>query len=100
METLKQFTAVPLFATAIWLAWVYGQLLCRQALGVSQMALLLACFLVLASRRLGAGPMAGAGRGQRDCGGGVDCAGAGDSVVAGERGGAPGELRCSRRTDR
>ena len=26
MELLKQFTAVPLFATAIWLAWVYGQL--------------------------------------------------------------------------
>ena len=26
MELLKQCTAVPLFATAIWLAWVYGQL--------------------------------------------------------------------------
>ena len=26
MEILKQLTAVPLFATVIWLAWVYGQL--------------------------------------------------------------------------
>src|ERR1700747_3744604 len=26
MEILKQITAVPLFATAIWLAWVYGSL--------------------------------------------------------------------------
>lgn len=25
METFKQFMAFPLFATAIWLAWVYGQ---------------------------------------------------------------------------
>ncbi|GAC1419859.1 MAG: thioredoxin family protein [Acidobacteriaceae bacterium] len=47
METLKQFTAVPLFGTAIWLAWVYGQLYPTE-LGVNQMALLLACFLVLA----------------------------------------------------
>lgn len=47
METLKQFTAIPLFGTAIWLAWVYGQLY-PSALGVSEMALLLACFLVLA----------------------------------------------------
>jgi thiol:disulfide interchange protein/DsbC/DsbD-like thiol-disulfide interchange protein len=46
MELLKQFTAVPLFATAIWLAWVYGQL--HASGGVDQMALLLACFLVLA----------------------------------------------------
>ena len=46
MELLKQFTAVPLFATAIWLAWVYGQL--HAASGVDQMALLLCCFLVLA----------------------------------------------------
>ena len=29
MEVLKQMTAVPLFATAIWLAWVYGQLYAR-----------------------------------------------------------------------
>jgi thiol:disulfide interchange protein/DsbC/DsbD-like thiol-disulfide interchange protein len=47
METLKQFTAIPLFGTAIWLAWVYGQLY-PAALGVSEIALLLACFLVLA----------------------------------------------------
>lgn len=47
METLKQFTAVPLFGTAIWLAWVYGQLYPAD-LGVNQIALLLACFLVLA----------------------------------------------------
>jgi thiol:disulfide interchange protein DsbD len=46
MEMLKQFTAVPLFATAIWLAWVYGQL--HASGGVDQMALLLACFLLLA----------------------------------------------------
>jgi len=46
MELLKQFTAVPLFATAIWLAWVYGQL--HASSGVNQMALLLSCFLLLA----------------------------------------------------
>jgi thiol:disulfide interchange protein DsbD len=46
MELLKQFTAVPLFATAIWLAWVYGQL--HAGSGVDQMALLLSCFLLLA----------------------------------------------------
>jgi thiol:disulfide interchange protein DsbD len=46
MEILKQITAVPLFATAIWLAWVYGQL--HASSGVNQMALLLACFLLLA----------------------------------------------------
>ncbi len=47
MEVLKQFTAVPLFATAIWLAWVYGQLYAPGS-GVNQLALLLSCFLVLA----------------------------------------------------
>ncbi|MGD0799199.1 MAG: thioredoxin family protein [Acidobacteriaceae bacterium] len=46
MEVLKQVTAVPLFATAIWLAWVYGQL--RGTDGVDQLALLLTSFLVLA----------------------------------------------------
>jgi thiol:disulfide interchange protein DsbD len=45
MELLKQFSAVPLFATAIWLAWVYGQL--NAGSGVDQIALLLACFLLL-----------------------------------------------------
>jgi thiol:disulfide interchange protein DsbD len=51
MELLKQFTSVPLFATAIWLAWVYGQLHAVKETasgGVDQMALLLACFLLLA----------------------------------------------------
>jgi thiol:disulfide interchange protein len=47
MEVLKQITAVPLFATAIWLAWVYGQLFAAGD-GVNQVALLLACFLLLA----------------------------------------------------
>lgn len=46
MEVLKQLTAVPLFATAIWLAWVYGQLF--GADGLNRMALLLLSFLVLA----------------------------------------------------
>ncbi len=46
METLKQLTAVPLFATAVWLAWVYGQLFPTN--GVDHIALLLFCFLVLA----------------------------------------------------
>jgi thiol:disulfide interchange protein len=49
MEVLKQVTAVPLFATAIWLAWVYGQVAGSGTnVGVDQIALLLACFLVLA----------------------------------------------------
>ena len=47
MEVLKQITAVLLFATAIWLAWVYGQLYAAGE-GVNQMALLLGCFLMLA----------------------------------------------------
>ena len=46
METLKQFTAVPLFATAIWLAWVYAHLYAND--GVDRMTRLLACFLILA----------------------------------------------------
>jgi thiol:disulfide interchange protein DsbD len=46
METLKQLTSVPLFATAIWLAWVYGNLYAGN--GVDRMMRLLACFLVLA----------------------------------------------------
>jgi thiol:disulfide interchange protein len=52
MEILKQLTAVPLFATAIWLAWVYGRLYSSGARdpgdGVYHLALLLGCFLVLA----------------------------------------------------
>ena len=46
MEVLKQLTAIPLFATAIWLAWVYGQLYGPD--GLNRMALLLLSFLVLA----------------------------------------------------
>lgn len=46
METLKQLTAVPLFATAIWLTWVYAQLYSGE--GVDRMTRLLACFLILA----------------------------------------------------
>jgi thiol:disulfide interchange protein DsbD len=47
MEVLKQLTAVPLFGTAIWLAWVYGQLYAAGE-GVNQVAMLLGCFLLLA----------------------------------------------------
>ncbi|HVG26973.1 MAG TPA: protein-disulfide reductase DsbD domain-containing protein [Acidobacteriaceae bacterium] len=46
METLKQLTALPLFATALWLAWVYAHLYSSE--GVDRMTRLLACFLVLA----------------------------------------------------
>ncbi len=51
MELLKQLTAVPLFATAIWLAWVYGQLYTgttSAADGLNRMATLLLSFLLLA----------------------------------------------------
>jgi len=47
MEVFKHITAAIFFATAIWLAWVYGQLYAAGD-GVNQMALLLACFLLLA----------------------------------------------------
>ena len=46
METLKQLTAVPLFATVIWLSWVYGSLYAPN--GTDREAWLLACFLLLA----------------------------------------------------
>jgi thiol:disulfide interchange protein len=51
MEVLKQLTAVPLFGTAIWLAWVYGNLYSggsSTAAGVDHLAKLLWCFLILA----------------------------------------------------
>ena len=48
MEILKQLTAVPLFATVIWLAWVYGHLSTASGLGVDQVAKLLLCFLLIA----------------------------------------------------
>lgn len=46
METLKQLTAVPLFATVVWLAWVYGHLYTSQ--GVDRVSKLLLGFLILA----------------------------------------------------
>ena len=46
METLKQLTAIPLFATAIWLTWVYAHLYAGN--GVDRMVALLVCYLVLA----------------------------------------------------
>ncbi len=49
MEVLKQLTAVPLFGTVIWLAWVYGRLYTSDSgAGSDHMARLLWCFLVLA----------------------------------------------------
>jgi thiol:disulfide interchange protein len=50
METLKQLSAVPLFATVIWLAWVYGSLYSSSTgtIGVDRLAHLLWCFLLLA----------------------------------------------------
>ncbi len=51
METLKQLTAVPLFATVIWLTWVYGRLFSGGGAvgqGVDHVAKLLLGFLLLA----------------------------------------------------
>jgi len=50
METLKQVTAVPLFATVIWLVWVYGRLNTSGGSGgeSDHITYLLLCFLVLA----------------------------------------------------
>ncbi|WP_213807042.1 thioredoxin family protein [Granulicella sp. dw_53] len=51
METLKQFTSIFLFGSAIWLAWVYGNLYsggAASAGGVDHLARLLWCFLILA----------------------------------------------------
>jgi thiol:disulfide interchange protein DsbD len=49
METLKHLTAVPLFATVVWLTWVYGRLHTGSAGTESDhLAYLLLCFLVLA----------------------------------------------------
>ena len=53
MEVLKQVTAVPLFATVIWLAWVYGRLFtgggsAASGAGIDHVARLLLCFLLLA----------------------------------------------------
>ena len=50
METLKHLTAIPLFATVVWLAWVYGRLHAGGDPGTEtdSIAFLLTCFLVLA----------------------------------------------------
>ena len=52
METLKQLTAVPLFATVIWLTWVYGRLYSGAGTAAGQgsdhIARLLLAFLLLA----------------------------------------------------
>lgn len=53
METLKQLTAVPLFATVIWLTWVYGRLFTSGAgaspgQGADAIAKLLLSFLLVA----------------------------------------------------
>jgi thiol:disulfide interchange protein len=50
METLKQLTAVPLFGTVIWLAWVYGRLYSGSAgaQGIDQVTRLMLCLLLLA----------------------------------------------------
>ena len=63
MEVFKHITAAIFFATAIWLAWVYGQLYAAGD-GVNQVALLLGCFLMLAIAgwALGRWPAKGASR--------------------------------------
>ena len=50
METLKQLTAVPLFATVIWLTWVFGRLHITGENGAESDAIvdLLLCFLFVA----------------------------------------------------
>ena len=50
METLKHLTAVPLFATVIWLTWVYGRLHITGENGAESDAIgyLLLCFLLVA----------------------------------------------------
>jgi thiol:disulfide interchange protein DsbD len=51
MEILKQLTAVPLFATVIWLTWVYGRLFAAggdAGVAMDRVSRLLAGFLLLA----------------------------------------------------
>ena len=50
METLKHLTAVPLFATVIWLTWVFGRLFSTAGggQGVDRVAKLLVGFLLVA----------------------------------------------------
>ncbi|WP_348268609.1 protein-disulfide reductase DsbD family protein [Edaphobacter paludis] len=47
METLKQLTAVPLFATVIWLAWLFGRLYGPSG-SLDHMSFLLGGFLLVA----------------------------------------------------
>jgi len=47
METLKQLTSVPLFATVIWLSWLYAKLF-PPALGIDNLAWLLVGLLIVA----------------------------------------------------
>ncbi|MEO6911198.1 MAG: thioredoxin family protein, partial [Edaphobacter sp.] len=49
METLKQLTAVPLFATVIWLTWLFGRLYgSSTSQGMDHIAYLLCGFLLVA----------------------------------------------------
>ncbi|MEO8738012.1 MAG: thioredoxin family protein [Edaphobacter sp.] len=49
METLKQLTAVPLFATVIWLTWLFGRLYgSSTSQGMDHIAYLLGGFLLIA----------------------------------------------------
>ena len=51
MELLKQITALPLFATVIWLVYVYGRLFgggSDASEGVQRIALLLSCLMLIA----------------------------------------------------
>ncbi len=48
METLKQLTAVPLFATVIWLVWVFGHLYGADSAGVDRAAWMLVGLLLVA----------------------------------------------------
>ncbi len=93
MEVLKQLTAVPLFVSAIGLAWVYGQI--EECAGKQRRDADRAAAGMLPAAGgcgMGAGAMAGE-VGQRDCGGCADCGWAGDSAVAGARPCGYGERR-------
>ena len=51
MELLKQITAVPLFATVIWLVYIYGRLFAGgsdASAGITRIALLLSCLMLIA----------------------------------------------------
>lgn len=48
METLKHLTAVPLFATVVWLVWVFGRLFSAGADGVDRAALMMLGLLLVA----------------------------------------------------